>query len=78
MMNELDMTRLWQEAQAVVTACFAMPSKDAGSLSPAILATHAYGSDLTAEEFLHLSALCQKVSERATSLFKQSMAAAFR
>lgn len=69
-----------QEALALVIACFAFPQKTvAGGLhNPAILATHAYGSDMQAEDFMRLKNLCQKVSEAAANLFKQSIAAAFR
>lgn len=68
-----------KEALAIVTACFAFPSKlQSGASSPGILSTQASGSAMTVEDFVQLKNLCQRVSEKAAALFKQSMAAAFR
>ena len=68
-----------QEALAIVTACFAFPSKlESGARSSGILATHATGNGMSVEDFVQLKNLCQRVSEKAAVLFKQSMAAAFR
>lgn len=67
-----------QEATALVTACFAISESDSKASDPDILATHAYGSSMTAEDFLQLKGLCYKVSEQAASLFRQAMSTAYR